>query len=89
MKATCKVKRYLRFEGWDYAKGTSLSITIATAGEGLAIYWKADGPHVAGDGMSDSASNVRGGHALQQCCLPGFDPSNDGQTGFGQNRRGQ
>ena len=46
MKATCKVKRYLRFEGWDYAKGTSLSITIATAGEGLALYWKADGPHV-------------------------------------------
>ena len=73
-------------------------IGIATAGEGLAIYWKADGPHVlakhslavnAGSGRSDSAINVSGGHALQQCCLPGFDPSNDGQTGFGQKRRGQ
>ena len=77
-------------------------IEIATAGEGLAIYWKGAGPDVlaglaehssaiksAGDGVSDLASNVRGGHALQQCCLPGFDPSNDGQTGFGQKRRGQ
>ena len=74
-------------------------IEIATTGEGLALYWKADGPHVlakhsmaiksAGDGVSDLASNVGGGHALQQCCLPGFDPSNDGQTGFGQKRRGQ
>ena len=73
-------------------------VEIATAGEGLAIYWKADGPHVlakhslavnAGSGRSDSAINVSGGHALQQCFLPGFDPSNDGQTGFGQKRRGQ
>ena len=102
-------------------------IEIATAGEGLAIYWKGDGVHIlaehssainAGAGVSDSAINapggvgdsannagvgqatikarsggmdlaikVDGGHALQQCCLPGFDPSNDGQTGFGQKRR--
>lgn len=71
-------------------------IEIATAGEGLAIYWKGDGPHVlakhslainAGDGGSDLAS--MSGHALQQCCLPGFDHSNDGQTAFGQKRRGQ
>ena len=71
-------------------------IEIATAGEGLAIYWKGDGPHVlakhslainVGDGVSDLAS--RSDHALQQCRLPGFDPSNDGQTGFGQKRRGQ
>ena len=95
-------------------------IEIATAGEGLAIYWKGDGVHVlaglaehssaitapvrAGDstinagvgksaikarsGGVDVAIKVDGGHALQQCCLPGFDSSNDGQTGFGQSRRG-
>ncbi len=94
-------------------------IEIATAGEGLAIYWKGDGVHVlaglaehssainapvgagdstinagvgksaikAGSGLSDSAINVSDGHALRQCCLPGFDPSIDGQTGFGQSRR--
>ena len=83
-------------------------IEIATAGEGLAIYWKGDGVHVlaglaehssainagkanlainAGSGLSDSAINEGGAHALEQCCLPGFDPSNDGQTGFGQIRR--
>ena len=75
-------------------------IEIATAGEGVAIYWKGDGVHIfaglaehssainAPVGAGDSAINVSGGHALQQCCLPGFDPSNDGQTGFGQKRRG-
>lgn len=92
-------------------------IEIATAGEGLAIYWKGDGVHILAEhssainarvGVSDSAINagvgksgikarsggvdlaieVDGGQALQQCCLPGFDPSNDGQTGFGQKRRG-
>ncbi len=103
-------------------------IEIATAGEGLAIYWKGDGAHIlaehssainagvevsdsaitapvkagdsainAGEGKSaikarsggvDLAIEVDGGQALQQCCLPGFDPSNDGQTGFGQKRRG-
>ena len=30
MKAACKIKRYRRFAGWDYAKGASLFITIAT-----------------------------------------------------------
>ena len=73
-------------------------IEIATAGDGLAIYWKGDGPHVLAEhssainapvGVNDQASNVRGGHASQQYCLPGFDPRNDGQTGFGQKRRGQ
>ena len=73
-------------------------IEIATAGDGLAIYWKGDGPHVLAEhssainapvGVNDQASNVRSGHALQQCCLPGFDPRNDGQTAFGQKRRGQ
>ena len=73
-------------------------IEIATAGDGLAIYWKGDGPHVlvedssainAPVGVNDQASNVRGGHASHQYCLPGFDPRNDGQTGFGQKRRGQ
>ena len=72
-------------------------IEIATAGEGVAIYWKGDGAHILAEhssainapvGAGDSAINVSGGHALQQCCLPGFDPSNDGQTGFGQKRRG-
>ncbi len=72
-------------------------IEIATAGEGVAIYWKGDGVHVLAEhssainapvGASDSTINVSGGHALQQCCLPGFDSSNDGQTGFGQKRRG-
>ena len=83
-------------------------IEIATAGEGLAIYWKGDGVHVlaglaehssainagkanlainAGSGLSDSAINEGGAHALEQCCLPGLDPSIDGQTGFGQSRR--
>ena len=73
-------------------------IEIATAGDGLAIYWKGDGPHVLAEhssainapvGVNDQASNVRGGHASHQYCLPGFDPRNDGQTGFGQKRRGQ
>ena len=72
-------------------------IEIATAGDGLAIYWKGDGPHVLAEhssainapvGVNDQASNVRGGHASQQYCLPGFDTRNDGQTGFGQKRRG-
>ena len=75
-------------------------IEIATAGEGLAIYWKGDGVHIlaglaehssainAPVGVGDSAINVSDGHALRQCCLPGFDPSIDGQTGFGQKRRG-
>ena len=98
-------------------------IEIATAGEGLAIYWKGDGVHIlaehssainagaggtainagvgksginagvgksgikSGSGGMDLAIKADGGHALQQCCLPGFDPSNDGQTGFGQKRR--
>ena len=71
-------------------------IEIATAGEGLAIYWKGDGVHIlaehssainAGVGVGDSAIKVSAGQALQQCCLPGFDPSNDGQTEFGQSRR--
>ena len=30
MKATCNIKRYRRFAGWNYAKGASLFITIAT-----------------------------------------------------------
>ena len=30
MDATGKIKRYRRFKGWDYAKGASLFITIAT-----------------------------------------------------------
>ena len=30
MKVTCNIKRYRRFAGWDYAKGASLFITIAT-----------------------------------------------------------
>ena len=30
MEATGKIKRYRRFAGWDYAKGASLFITIAT-----------------------------------------------------------
>ncbi len=75
-------------------------IEIATAGEGVAIYWQGDGVHVLAGlaehssainvpvGAGDSAINVSDGHALQQCSLPGFDPSNDGQTGFGQKRRG-
>ncbi len=97
-------------------------IEIATAGEGLAIYWKGDGVHIlaglaehssaitagvgvndsaitAGGGLRNSASNARsrqkksasnsgGGHALLQGTLPGFQLSNDGQTGFGQSRRG-
>jgi len=97
-------------------------IEIATAGEGLAVYWKGDGVHVlaglaehssaitasgglsdsaitAGAGLRNSASNARsrqkksasnsgGGHALLQGTLPGFQLSNDGQTEFGQSRRG-
>ena len=97
-------------------------IEIATAGEGLAIYWKGDGVHIlaglaehssaitasgglsdsaitASGGLSDSAitarsrqkksaSNSGGGHALLQGTLPGFQLSNDGQTEFGQSRRG-
>ncbi len=97
-------------------------IEIATAGEGLAIYWKGDGVHIlaglaehssaitagvgvndsaitAGGGLRNSASNARsrqkksasnsgGGHALLQGTLPGFQLSNDGQTEFGQSRRG-
>ena len=97
-------------------------IEIATAGEGLAIYWKGDGVHIlaglaehssaitAGVGVNDSAitaggglrnsasndgsrqkksaSNSGGGHALLQGILPGFDHSNESQTGFGQSRRG-
>ena len=31
MKATCIIKRYRRFAGWDYAKGASLFVSIATA----------------------------------------------------------
>ena len=30
MEATGKIKRYRRFAGWDYAKGASLFITVAT-----------------------------------------------------------
>ena len=75
-------------------------IEIATAGEGLAIYWKGDGAHIlaglaehssainAGVGVDDSAIKADGGHTLQRGCLPGFQQSNDGQTGFGQSRRG-
>lgn len=69
-------------------------IEIATAGEGVAIYWKGDGIHILAEhssainaGVGDSAIKVSAGQALQQCCLPGFDPSNDGQTEFGQSRR--
>ncbi len=47
---TKAIHRYRRFKGWDYARGASLFITIATACEGLALYWKADGPHVLAKG---------------------------------------
>ncbi len=30
MNTTCAIRRYRRFKGWDYAKGASLFITIAT-----------------------------------------------------------
>jgi len=42
MTAPKAITRYRRFKGWDYTKGASLFITIATSGEGLALYWKAD-----------------------------------------------
>ena len=31
MMGDCEIKRYRRYKGWDYAKGASLFITIATA----------------------------------------------------------
>ena len=31
MANSCEIRRYRRFKGWDYAKGASLFITIATA----------------------------------------------------------
>ena len=31
MMGDCKIKRYRRFKGWDYAKGASLFVSIATA----------------------------------------------------------
>ena len=85
-------------------------IEIATAGEGLAIYWKGDGPHIlaehssainAGGQPIDPAINNRwqqmasaisakadDGHASPHGGNPYFQQSTDGQTVFGQTRRG-
>ena len=46
MTAPTVIRRYRRFKGWDYTKGASLFITIATSAKGLALYWKAAGPQV-------------------------------------------
>ena len=46
MKAACKIKRYRRFAGWDYAKGASLFITIATEPR-RALFGKVRGDAVA------------------------------------------
>ena len=46
MKATCNIKRYRRFAGWNYAKGASLFITIATEPR-RALFGKVRGDAVA------------------------------------------
>lgn len=46
MMGDCKIKRYRRFSGWDYAKGASLFITIATAPR-RALFGKMQGGAVA------------------------------------------
>ena len=46
MYATSKIKRYRRFAGWDYAKGASLFITIATEPR-RALFGKVRGYAVA------------------------------------------
>ena len=85
-------------------------IEIATAGEGLAIYWKGDGPHIVAEHSSainaggqpiDPAINNRwqqmasaisakadDGHASPHGGNPYSPQSIDGQTEFGQTRRG-
>ena len=60
-----------------------LSDSAITAGGGLR-----NSASTARSRQKKSASNSGGGHALLQGTLPGFQLSNDGQTGFGQSRRG-
>lgn len=61
-----EIARYRRFTGWNYAKGASLFITIATkprrtlfgkivGGKGLAIYWRDTGPQVLASGGTQQA----------------------------------
>ena len=70
----------------EFCRGACLDINaeiidIATAGEGLALYWKADGPHVL-DRAAPSPW-LGNGRASQL----GSNGSIDGQTVFGLNTR--
>lgn len=63
------IHRYRRFKGWDYSKGASLFVTIATAGEGIALYWKQKGPMVLPQGrphLSCDMANTDGQTVFEQ-----------------------
>ena len=61
-----KIKRYRRFKGWDYAKGASLFITIATAPR-RALFGK-----VRGDGVALSPLGKTVKEALE--AMPRLNP---------------
>ncbi len=62
-------------------------IEIATAGEGLSLYWKADGPHVlAKHSLANNAEAV--GETGIGFSVNSAGARTEGQTIFGQTRRG-
>ena len=83
----------------EFGRGACLDINaeiveIATACEGLAVYWKADGMHVLAE-HSSTINALRGGGPVARSndgqgapmSHAGMAQSNDGQTVFGQSNR--